>query len=77
MRAAYFLGRTQEAVVDIAGLELTAVQVRGRGFVEGEKLPVSIAADAIIPLVTADGAAPLPLPTHQGAARPASLPAHA
>jgi ABC-type Fe3+/spermidine/putrescine transport system ATPase subunit len=77
VRAAYFLGRTQEAVVDIAGLELTAVQVRGRGFVEGEKLPVSIAADAIIPLVTADGAAPLPLPTHQGAARPASLPAHA
>jgi ABC-type Fe3+/spermidine/putrescine transport system ATPase subunit len=48
VRAAYFLGRTQEAVVDIGGVELRAVQVRGRTFVEGERIPLSVAVDSVI-----------------------------
>jgi ABC-type Fe3+/spermidine/putrescine transport system ATPase subunit len=50
VRAAYFLGRTQEIVVDVEGVELRTVQVRSETFHAGQPVLLSIPGDAIIPL---------------------------
>jgi ABC-type Fe3+/spermidine/putrescine transport system ATPase subunit len=50
VRAAYFLGRTQEIVVDVGGVELRMVQVRSETFHAGQPVLLSIPGDAVIPM---------------------------
>ena len=70
VKSAYFLGRTQEAMIEVGGMELRAVQVRGQQSIEGQSVSVSIAADAIIAL-TLDGA---PASQNQLSALPLQVP---
>jgi ABC-type Fe3+/spermidine/putrescine transport system ATPase subunit len=48
IRAASFLGRTQEAEVDVGGVLLRAVQVRGNAPTEGENVSVCISPETIV-----------------------------
>ena len=50
VRAAYFLGRTQEVIVALGDVELRAVLVRGRKFVAGEAVRVSVDPEVAIPI---------------------------
>ncbi|MCW2240510.1 ABC transporter ATP-binding protein [Azospirillum canadense] len=51
VRGSYFLGRTQEILVELDGMELRVMQVRSRHFEIGERVGVTIANENVIPLV--------------------------
>lgn len=64
--ASSFLGRTQEAVIDIDGVELRSVQLRGVPAVENECVSISIASESIV-LIGSGCAVPTPSPSGFGA----------
>ncbi|MES3002427.1 MAG: ABC transporter ATP-binding protein [Pseudomonadota bacterium] len=68
--SASFLGRTQEAVIDVGGIEMRAVQLRGVAPAEGENVTVSISPEAIVPIGLNRAA-----PTRRGRAAEAAMPA--
>lgn len=52
VRSAFFHGRNQELVLDVQGIELRAVQVRGKNYREGERVAVSIPSELVVPIVS-------------------------
>jgi len=48
VRDVSFLGRLQELIVDVGGIDLRAVQVRGAAFDVGARIEVAISAADII-----------------------------
>ncbi len=63
VQAAFFLGRTQEVLIALDGLELRAMQVRGQGYKPGDRVGVGIPADAAIAI----GRPPMPAPASAAA----------